>query len=151
MLTTPQSCHDTNITPVIAALGLLTPSSPLPTSHIAFGNPWSSSDIVPMAGHLVLERLACNATALSHAGTFIRAILNEAVVPFPTCQSGPGYSCPLSNYTALFTASLPDFIATCGIPASYPQYLDFFWNWNATNKYNYQNGSIPYQQGLTTE
>lgn len=136
---------------MIAALGLLTPSEDLPTDHIAWGNPWSTGNIVPMSAHLVLERLACNATAISPKGTYVRAVLNEAVVPFPTCQNGPGFSCPLSNYTKLFDASLPNFIQTCDIPSSYPQYLDFFWKWNSTNQLDYQNGSIPYQQGYTTE
>lgn len=106
-----------------------------------------------MAGRLILERLSCNATALSGAGTYVRAVLNEAVVPFPSCQKGPGYSCPLSNYTAMFgpNSSLPKFVPTCGIPKSYPQYLEFFWNWNRTNALDYQNGTISYQESYTTD
>lgn len=33
----------------------------------------------------------------------------------------------------------------CDVDASYPQYLDFFWNYNTTTKLNYQNGDISYQ------
>ncbi|RFU25358.1 hypothetical protein B7463_g10969, partial [Scytalidium lignicola] len=143
-------CHDTNITPVIAALGIVTPSKHLPTDQVAWGNPWSTGNIVPMSGHIVLERLSCNATAISPKGTFVRAVLNEAVVPFPTCQNGPGYSCPLADYNKLMS-SLPSFIKSCGIPPNYPQYLDFWFNYNLTNTLDYQNGSIPFQQGLTTD
>ena len=141
------SCHDTNITPVIAALGILNPSSPLPTNRVAWGNPWSTGNIVPMQGHVVLERLNCNATAISDAGKYVRIVLNEAVVPMQQCQSGPGYSCPQSNYTQLYS-QLPSFTKTCGINSTFPQYLSFFWNYNSTNKLDYQNGTIPYQQGF---
>jgi acid phosphatase len=121
----------------------------MPTDHIAWGNPWSTGNIVPMGGHIVLERLSCNTTAISSSGTYVRAVLNEAVVPFPSCQDGPGYSCSLGNYTTMMNASLPSFIDSCGIPASYPQYLDFFWNYNRTTALDYQNGSISYQESYT--
>lgn len=141
-------CHDTNITPVVAALGILTPSSPLPTDRVAWGNPWSTGNIVPQSGHLILERLSCNATAVTSAGTYVRVVLNEAVVPFQTCQNGPGYSCPLSNYTALINA-LPDFDTTCGINATVPQYVTFFWDYNTTTALDYQNGSIAWRESYT--
>lgn len=140
--------HDTNITPVITALGILTPKSPLPTDRIAWGNPWSSGNIVPQGGHIILERLSCNATAISPKGVYVRAVLNEAVVPFDTCQSGPGYSCPLSNYTSLVEA-LPPFDSTCGINATVPQYLSFFWDYNLTNTYDYQQGYISWRESDT--
>jgi acid phosphatase len=100
-----------------------------------------------MGGHLTLERMTCNATALSQAGVFVRAIINEAVVPLSTCQSGPGFSCPLANYSAIID-KVPKFEETCDTPAGYPKYLDFFWKYNTSTQYNYQNGPIGYQ--LTT-
>ncbi|KAL1961812.1 hypothetical protein VTN77DRAFT_1024 [Rasamsonia byssochlamydoides] len=141
--------HDTNITPIIAALGILIPTEDLPLDRIPFGNPWSTGNIVPMQGHLTIERLACNATAISEAGTYVRLVLNEAVVPFNACQSGPGYSCPLANYTSILKKSLPNYITTCKVPASYPQYLKFWWEYNTTTEYNYQNGTVGCQQGTT--
>lgn len=63
------------VTPVVAALGLDTSSSPLPNTTISFPNPYNSANIISMGGHLVLERLTCNATVLSSAGTFIRILL----------------------------------------------------------------------------
>jgi acid phosphatase len=144
------SAHDTNITPIVFALGLLVPKNPLPLEYIPWGNPYSTSNIVPMGGHLTLERLSCNATAISPEGTYVRVVLNEAVVPFDSCQSGPGYSCALDDYESMLKRSLPDFITTCGIPWDYPQYLKFFWEWNATTTYNYQSGPIPYQDAETT-
>jgi acid phosphatase len=143
------SAHDTNITPIIAALGILIPSEDLPLDTIPFGNSYSIGNIMPMQGHLTIERLNCNATAMSPAGTYVRLVLNEAVVPLNTCQSGPGYSCPLADYTSILKKSLPDYGTTCQVPASYPKYLQFWWDYNTTTRYNYQNGSISCEEGTT--
>jgi acid phosphatase len=97
-----------------------------------------------MGGHLTLERMTCNATAATKAGVFVRAVMNEAVVPWNNCQSGPGYSCPLAKYSAMIN-KVANFDEKCDVDASYPQYLDFFWNYNTTTKLNYQNGDISYQ------
>ncbi|KUJ13249.1 acid phosphatase [Mollisia scopiformis] len=140
--------HDTNITPVIAALGILNPSQSLPTDRVAWGNRWSTGNIVPMQGHVILERLSCNATAIALKDTYVRIVLNEAVVPLQNCQNGPGYSCSLSNYTN-FVSTLPSFTESCGIPADVSQHLNFFWNWNNMSIYDYQNGTIPYHDAAT--
>ncbi|KAJ5094034.1 hypothetical protein N7456_009895 [Penicillium angulare] len=141
--------HDTDITPIVAALGILIPSEDLPLDRIPFGNPYSIGDIVPMGGHLTIERLSCNATAMSEKGTYVRLVLNEAVVPFNKCQSGPGYSCSLDDYTSILKEELPDYLTTCKVPKSYPQYLDFWWNANTTTDLNYQQGPIGCQEGYT--
>ncbi|KAJ5623231.1 hypothetical protein N7490_011836 [Penicillium lividum] len=135
--------HDANITPVLAALGIVVPEHHLPNETIPFPSPYRVSDIVPMGGHLTLERMTCKATTVSKAGVYVRAILNEAVVPYSSCQSGPGYSCPLANFSMIVDKA-PKFDATCDTPSSYPQYLDFFWNYNTTTDYNYQSGPIGY-------
>ncbi|CAK7214430.1 acid phosphatase pho5 [Sporothrix bragantina] len=141
--------HDNNITPVVAALGIDVPANPLPNDTVPFPSPYRAADIVPMGGHLTFERLTCNATAASPAGVYVRVVLNEAVVPLNLCQSGPGYSCPLANYSAIID-NIPKFDETCNTTASSPQYLDFFWNYNTSTQYNYQNGPIGYQFTDTT-
>ena len=119
-------------------MGISSPAEDLPLDHIPFPNEYSTSNIMPMGGHLTIERLACNATPVTEAGTYVRLILNEAVVPFTGCQNGPGFSCALANYTELVSASLPDFTSTCGFNESYPQHLSFFWDYNTTNAFNYE-------------
>ncbi|CAK7243370.1 MAG: acid phosphatase pho5 [Sporothrix thermara] len=144
-------CHDTNITPVLAALGVSSPAEDLPLDRIPFPNDYNTGNIVPMGGHLTIERLACNATPISEPGTYVRLVLNEAVVPYTGCQDGPGFSCSLANYTRLVSDSLPDFISTCGFDSSYPQYLDFWWNYNTTRDYNHETQNpIPAGEGLLT-
>ncbi|KAJ5916499.1 acid phosphatase aph 3-phytase phyB [Penicillium tannophilum] len=141
--------HDTDITPIVAALGILLPAEDLPLDRIPFGNPFVATDIVPMGGHLTIERLSCNATAMSSKGAYVRLVLNEAVVPFNKCQSGPGYSCPLADYTSILKKSLPNYLTSCKVPKSYPQFLDFWWNYNTTTRLNYQRGPISCQEAET--
>jgi acid phosphatase len=142
--------HDTNITPILGLLGIFNPAQDLPVDYILFGNPWSTGNIVPQSGHFTIERLTCNATATSPAGVYVRLIVNEAVIPFTANQSGPGYSCPLDVYTSTVLKTLPDYVETCHVPAAYPQYLDFWWNFNTTTTLNYQNGSISCADSTTT-
>jgi acid phosphatase len=70
---------------MVAALGLDIPAFPLPNDTILFPNPYNSADIVPMGGYVTLERLTCNATAMNSAGIYIRAVINEAAVPWNSC------------------------------------------------------------------
>lgn len=131
---------------MLAALGIPYVEKDLPTDRIAFPNPYTISDIMPMGGHLTIERLACNATAAAPKDTYVRLVLNEAVVPFGACQDGPGYSCSLGNYTRLMQGMLPDYVSTCNVPASQPQYLRFFWEYSNSTDRNYQRGEyIPWQ------
>ncbi|RAL05920.1 histidine phosphatase family protein [Aspergillus ibericus CBS 121593] len=130
--------HDSNITPIITALGIATPSTPLPTNQIPFPpTPWKTEDIVPMGGRLTIERLNCTSSALAPAGTFVRLVLNEAVVPLQECQNGPGYSCPLANYTE-FVRGLPSFVSECEVPESQPQYLGFWWDYSTSQEENFR-------------
>lgn len=97
-----------------------------------------------MGGHLTLERMTCNATVASKAGVYVRAVINEAVVPWNSCQSGPGYSCPLEKFSTIVDKA-PKFDETCQTNSSYPQHVDFFWNYNTTTNLNYQTGDISSQ------
>ncbi|KAK9455928.1 acid phosphatase [Dipodascopsis uninucleata] len=143
-------CHDTNITPVLAALGIAVPSEPLPMYNPPIPHVYRSGDLVPMGGRLIIERLSCKATTSYDAGSYIRIVVNEAVIPYAKCQDGPGYSCPLSKYLDMI-AELPDYKKACNVPAAYPQYLSFFWDYNTTNTLNYLKGDIPYQEGFASQ
>ncbi len=54
--------HDGDIVPVLAALGIFDEEDAeqvLPTDHVKRNRRWRTSDLVPMAGRLVIERLNC--------------------------------------------------------------------------------------------
>ncbi|ANB12506.1 acid phosphatase PHO12 [Sugiyamaella lignohabitans] len=142
--------HDTNITPVLAALGLIIPDKDLPTTYVQHDTIYQCSEFVPMGGHLLLERMTCNATKQYDAGVYVRTIVNEAVLPHEDCQDGPGFSCSLQNYTAKLQSTLPEYATACDVPAEYPQTLSFFWDYNTTTTFNYLKGDIPSQLAGTT-
>ncbi|PRT54532.1 3-phytase B [Wickerhamiella sorbophila] len=81
---------------------------------------------------------------------YVRVVLNEAVAPLPGCDSGPGKSCKLSDFSKLVDKAIAgvDFVKTCNVSADAPQYLSFFWDYNTTNSLNYDTNPIPYQAGL---
>lgn len=54
--------HDGDVVPVLAALGIFEEDGEdqmLPTDHVKRDRKWRTSDLVPMAGRLVIERLNC--------------------------------------------------------------------------------------------
>ncbi|PYH47385.1 histidine phosphatase family protein [Aspergillus saccharolyticus JOP 1030-1] len=134
--------HDSNISPIIAALDIANPPQDLPTDRVAFDlqQHWRITDIIPMGGRLTIERLNCSAgSALGAAGIYVRLVLNEAVVPLRSCQDGPGYSCSLQRY-AEFVQGLPVFADECAVPPDEPQHLDFWWNYTTSSKENWHRG-----------
>ncbi|GLB03195.1 acid phosphatase pho5 [Aspergillus tubingensis] len=132
--------HDSNITPIITALGIATPTTPLNKTRIPFPpSAWSVQDIVPMGGRLTIERMNCTDSALAPGGIFVRLVLNEAVVPLEDCQSGPGYSCPLDEYAG-FVGGLPSYVSECEVPEDDKQDLEFWWGWNTSTAENFRMG-----------
>ncbi|RDK47243.1 acid phosphatase [Aspergillus phoenicis ATCC 13157] len=132
--------HDSNISPIITALGIATPATPLNKTRIPFPpSAWTVQNIVPMGGRLTIERLNCSDSALAPGGTFVRLVLNEAVVPLEECQSGPGFSCPLQEYSS-FVGKLPSYVSECEVPEDESQYLGFWWGWNTSTAENFRKG-----------
>jgi acid phosphatase len=130
-------------------LGLFTPTKDLPLDRIPFPNPWSIGNIMPQSGHLTIERLACNSTVISPAGSYVRLVVNDAVIPWPSNQTGPGYSAPLDVFTDTITQNLPNYTAQCHVNSTYPQYFDLWWNYNTSTALNYQQGPISCAQTTT--
>jgi acid phosphatase len=137
--------HDADITPVLAALGVLSPKN-MSLDRVEFNNPYKATNIVPMGGRMVLERMSCNATATTAAGVYVRVVLNEAVIPYDDCQSGPGFSCPFDKYVKKIEKTMtPNVAKACDIPSDVPQYVAFYWDYNTTQELNYPSGPVPYQ------
>ncbi len=128
--------------PVLAALGISTPEDDLPLDRIPSPNDYNSGNVVPMGAHFIIERFACNATTISDSGTYVRLVLNEAVIPFTGCQMDPASLARSPTTRSWCTDSLPDTISTCGFNASYPQNLDFWWNYNTTKAYSFETQTV---------
>lgn len=146
-------CHDTNVIPVAVALGLANLKKDLPLDTISFENKFVSTQIVPMGGHITLEKLKCSSSATQSSNSsspsdsyYVRALINEAVVPWENCSSGPGFSCNLGNFTEMMN-QLPDYNKKCQNPKDFPQKTTFFTNYNHSTALNYQQGYVTYQEG----
>lgn len=74
--------------------------------------------------------------------TFIRFILNDAVVPWDACYDGPGFSCSLDDFVTLIETKVKVAQAAeiCGT-----QTVDFLTNYNTSTSLNYATSDIPYQ------
>ncbi|KAI1944376.1 hypothetical protein LOZ12_004235 [Ophidiomyces ophidiicola] len=97
--------HDGDIAPMLAALEIFNDAEPLPTTHIAWNRKWKTSQVMPMGGRVIFERLRCRVeeskrTASSDDSTssFLRININDGIVPLPGCRSGPGASCSLAEF-----------------------------------------------------
>lgn len=108
---------------MMTALNLLhdeTNDPELPTTHIAKDRKWLTSQLMPMGGRIIFERLTCRTPPSSSSSTeqFIRINVNDGIMPLGNCTSGPGHSCPLSEFAEFVRrrgVELGNFEDVCGI------------------------------------
>lgn len=121
--------HDTHLNFFYALLGMFSDGQPdLPYKYMSATHPWVNSVLTPMGAHIAIEKLSCEEDYGQH-GNYVRFVINDAVIPYHGCQSGPGYSCPLSE----FTKDIQDRIASNPYSIckrdKLPNHISFFWNW----------------------
>ncbi|EMC97560.1 hypothetical protein BAUCODRAFT_138831 [Baudoinia panamericana UAMH 10762] len=105
--------NDGQINQLAAAIGVFDDQPPLPATYILQNRTFRASNFVTMRGTISFERLNCGTQ-----GLFMRMKLNDEVYPVPSCQQGPGRSCPLQQYQAIIaykSAAAGDFQVQCGI------------------------------------
>ncbi|KAK4548315.1 hypothetical protein LTR36_010185 [Oleoguttula mirabilis] len=127
--------HDGDIIPLLSALDLFPQVPDLPASHVMHNRTWRTSDIVPMGGRLIFERLACPAYQYCWDNAdygypnhiycsppqdeyFVRINVNDGIVALPGCDTGPGSSCPLGEFVEMVKRrglDLGDFRKVCGL------------------------------------
>lgn len=120
--------HDTDVELHIAGLGLVSPEKALPTDHVPFPSPYSHVQIVPQGARLVTEKYKCG------NDSYVRILLNDAVIPIKTCQSGPGFSCKLSDYNKYIQSRISgrNYKSQCG-SGSAPSEVTFLWDYASKN------------------
>lgn len=106
---------------VATAMGIFNSSSPaveeFPTDRINWVRAWKMSDLIPFLGHVGMERITCDGRPDADKGDYIRFVANTAPRPIPECQSGPGASCPFSEFKQIVSAGAEkyaDFHSVCG-------------------------------------
>lgn len=132
--------HDGDIIPMLAALDLFPSREHLPVTDRSKARGWRTSQVVPMNGRLIFERLSCSPSpdslsskrkeAADEGGRehFIRINVNDGIVALQTCSSGPGSSCPLENFLALVRSrgkEIGDFREICGMGEDAPARITF--------------------------
>lgn len=100
----------------------------MPLDHINPDRVWRTSEIIPFLGHVSLERMQCDHKAIEQAQVdvskkkrkggksrkkqpipgvppttepFVRIIVNGSPQTQPSCNDGPGNSCPLADFIKL--------------------------------------------------
>lgn len=122
---------------MLAALDLFHDERELPVTHVERSRQWRTSQVTPMGGRIIFERLACRkpkdtsyAEGIGNNGeaTYVRVNVNDGIVSIPSCSSGPGGSCPLKQFLALVVKrglEVGDFRETCGLNNSVAERITF--------------------------
>lgn len=120
--------HDTDVELHFAGLGLAAPKEPIPTDHVPFPSPYSHVQVVPQGARLVTEKYKCG------SDSYVRIVLNDAVIPIPSCQDGPGFSCKLDNYNKYIASRIGNvsYKQQCGNPSA-PDKVTFLWDYATAN------------------
>ncbi|KAF6825852.1 histidine acid [Colletotrichum musicola] len=138
--------NDGQLNQLVTASGVFDEQKPLSSTEKDDNRQWQSSRYTTMRGTIAFERLNClapgngtsgNSTQFSSASvrrnsskpplrqapqaqnaTYVRIRLNDAVYPLPSCKSGPGSSCLLSEYQKYVSEKLEaqgNWITTCNV------------------------------------
>jgi hypothetical protein len=100
------------VPPFIAtALGLFNSSNnyaeEFPTDRINWSRSWRMAELIPFLGHVGIEKLTCDRG--EGDGEFVRIIANSAPRPIPSCQEGPGASCPFDRFEDLVVRGMEEY------------------------------------------
>ncbi|OAL36030.1 hypothetical protein AYO20_04692 [Fonsecaea nubica] len=131
--------HDGDIVPALAALGIFDESldlGHLPSDRLVPERKWKTSDVVPMGGRLIFERITCEteggmtATGRDHA---VRLFINDGlidltrltdIVPFSHVEGAVSLE-SFQNTLSSRGAQLGDFRQICSLPEDAPDRIDF--------------------------
>jgi len=136
---------------MLSALDIFHSDTILPTTHRDPSRTWRLSQVTPMSGRIIFERLSCPPSSHTNAphrqandrgdpyqtslhqqqaqnNTYVRININDGIVALPNCTSGPGSSCPLGEFVAFVKSrgeEMGDFREICGLGSDVPGSLDF--------------------------
>ncbi|KAJ4983638.1 histidine acid phosphatase [Stagonosporopsis vannaccii] len=114
--------NDGQINQLLAAIGVFDNEPQLPANRTLPDRKFRASRLVTMRGTVAFERLSCPAasngyaTSNSTTDAYVRIHLNDVVYPVVNCTSGPGSSCPLSQYQNIIKSKIEavgDFTKIC--------------------------------------
>lgn len=111
--------HDGDIAPMITALDIINDEEHLPITHIPANRKWRKSQVSPMGGRTIFELLSCKSSdGTTDPRKYVRININDGITAIPSCDSGPGRSCPLEEFAARTKRKgeeVGDFREKCGL------------------------------------
>lgn len=127
--------HDGDIVPLLATLGILDEPSKkqmLPNNKMKTDRRWRTSDVVPMGGRLVFEKITCDNTGLGRnlRRSYVRLFINDGVVDLENSAVGAGLSMAagMTQWTDMVHKKgqqFGDFGQVCGLPRAAPHEISF--------------------------
>lgn len=118
--------NDGQMSQLVSQVGVFDDEPLLPATYMPDSRKYIASRFCSMRGTLSFERLSCP----SSAAQYLRVRLNDAVYPIPSCQSGPGKSCPVSEYRQYVQdkyAHSGGFVKNCGANTTESEVKTDFW------------------------
>jgi acid phosphatase len=107
--------NDGQINQILAAIGVFDNEPQLP-GNMSIPRKFHASRFVTMRGTVAFERLTCSAASSNStygysqkptgSNSYMRIRLNDVAYPVVGCTSGPGSSCPLSQYKSILDQKL---------------------------------------------
>lgn len=121
--------HDTDIELFYSSLGIFDTPKKLSAEKVDIRNNYVHSHVLPMGGRMIIEKYKCGDK------TYVRFIVNDAVIPIEGCSDGPGFSCELGDFEEFIKKRQEDFslIKDCKTPDDIPQELTFYWDYEEKN------------------
>nr|WOG36270.1 uncharacterized protein [Candida metapsilosis] len=119
--------HDTDMEFYLSSMGLINPEKDLPVDHVPFPNPYNAAQMFPQGGRTYLEKLNCNDKK------YVRFIMNDAVVPFPDCSNGVGFSCEFDQFVDIVRSRLDGIDYSKQCDSTGPANLTFLWDYKDVN------------------
>lgn len=123
--------HDTDIENYLATVGLFDNGEELNSSYVPFrDHVYHKAWMVPMGARIYTEKFQCGNES------FVRYIVNDAVIPIESCSSGPGFSCPMNDFIDYSNKRLEglDYAKTCEISKSGTNVTELTFYWDYTKK-----------------
>ncbi|KAL6945724.1 hypothetical protein ACO0OE_002701 [Hanseniaspora uvarum] len=121
--------HDVNIQHMMAAVGLFDTDELMDSKFDYRNTVYKKSWITPMGARVILENYDCGNSS------YVRYVVNDAVVPIQDCNEGPGFSCELNDfykYAEDRLSNITAFGSACNI-TNLPTYQSFYWDYQNVN------------------
>ncbi|QLL31854.1 hypothetical protein HG536_0C00210 [Torulaspora globosa] len=123
--------HDTDILNYLTTVGLFDDGNPLNATYVPFrDHVFHKSWQVPMGARVYTQKFQCSNES------YVRYVVNDAVIPIESCSSGPGFSCPEDDFYDYAASRLQglNFAAACDVTSvSNVTSLTYYWDYNTTN------------------